>query len=933
MSNRKKHLKNKSQNGSALVIAILVMLLMMGFVILAISRTTSETLISSNDAAEARTYAAAEASLESTTRDFVDVFEKKLVPDSGDIDAIQSKTVPGFEKFKFSQKVEKIKEATPVILTGGNYSGLYALRDSWQIDSATTETTSDVKVLINRRFFSDRIPIYQFGMFFEDDLELNRPPLFTFGGRVHTNGNLFITGDSRYGIYLNSKVTAAGEIINDIWKPGTALVSGIDDRGKVFVNDAAGNQQELKTGEASVKCGGLSVGILTPAILSTCAKNSDWETQKAKFQGNLENEVARLNLPLTKLGIDLIELVRRGKSVGDTQNLNGSVVPVTADTKDSDILTKERFANKPGIRISLSDSQSKLPGCANAAGSVCGVRLDDKLGTASIGYQPLTMSDGYKATALNATRLAMTGRETWIKIETVSFGYNDISPQTTDITQDILSLGVTEAAPVGKDLQISGYQDKTFGGDWTDTRSIVKLQRFSIPGGAIPASGATSYTSNYTLDKAAQNLVVRYSNVIASPILGCALCTPVNSFAAPAPDANAFSNTSQEDAAHLKWANIKNSGFVYAIVPFPIQMFDSREGLPNDDQAKANTNFGTDKVPSSGVMSMVDIDVANLRRFLNGSFDGKFPNNTPYAAAQKKTLRGADVPSANGWVVYFSDRRGDYDFDGAYDMEDIFPNGLLEPNEDLNKNNTLERDYGREAAAYTTAVPRGQAATADHLYYRRGVRLINASTLPGNYDQTTPSNTKGFTFASENGVYVKGNYNATGAGSSKGSIVTPPENYSPQNTATHIPASIVGDAIVILSNNWNDSESFIYPFSSNDRVASDTVVRFAMLAGDAITGDKSEYAPSQFGQLNGGVHNFKRFLEKWTDKRLNYSGSLINLFNSNNNNGFQKCCATVYSPPIRDWTFDTSFLNINRLPPGTPFIYSISFTGFQRIND
>lgn len=923
--------QNNSQKGSALVIAILVMLLLMGFVALAISRTTSEMMMTSNDSSESRTYAATEASLESTTRDFVDVFEKKLSPDSADIGAIQKKKVPGFEKFTFSPKIDKIRDATPVVLAGGNYSGLYALRDSWEIDSTATETGSGVKVQLKRRFFSDRIPIYQFGIFYEDDLELNRPPLFTFGGRVHTNGNFFVTANAGAGIYFNSKVSAAGEIINDIWKPGTALANGADNQGAVFINDASGKRQELKTGEASMNCAKVNQAILTPEILAKCTKNNKWESQKAKFQGNLENDVARLNLPLTKLGVDLVELVRRGKSVGDLQNLNGSTVAVTDATKDSDLIAKERFANKTGIRISLADSQKKLPGCAAADGSNCGVRLDAKLGASSIGYQPLAMTDGYKTTALNATRIAIRNRETWIKIETVSS--SDSAPKTNDITADILSLGITEPAPTGLDLQINGYLDTIINGDWTDTRSIIKMQRFAIPGNNIPST--TAYTSNYTLNGRAQNLVVRYSNVTANPATGCTGCTAVNPYAAPAPNASAFSSQAEEDAAHLKWANIKNSGFVYAIVPFPIQMFDSREGLPNDNQAEANTNFGTGNVPSSGVMSLVDIDVANLRRFLSGAFDGKFPTNTAYYSANGKSLKSTDIPSADGWVVYFSDRRGDYDFDGAYDMEDVFPDGQLQQNEDLNKNGILDRDLDREApASYTTAVARGQAATADHLYYRRGVRLINASVLPGNYDATNPANTRGFTFASENGVYVKGDYNATGAGSLSGTAVTPPENYSPQNSSTHIPASIAGDAVIILSRNWNDAQSFIYPFSSNDRVASDTVVRFAMLAGDAETGDKSTaYLPSQFGQLNGGVHNFKRFLEKWTDKRLNYSGSLINLFNSQNNNGFQKCCAVVYSPPIRDWTFDPSFLNINRLPPGTPFIYSISFTGFQRIND
>jgi len=67
--------------------------------------------------------------------------------------------------------------------------------------------------------------------------------------------------------------------------------------------------------------------------------------------------------------------------------------------------------------------------------------------------------------------------------------------------------------------------------------------------------------------------------------------------------------------------------------------------------------------------------------------------------------------------------------------------------------------------------------------------------------------------------------------------------------------------------------------------------------------------------------------------RLNYAGSLVNLFTSRNNNGFWKCCNAVYNPPIRDWTFDTTFLDPNRLPPGTPYIYSMTFTGFQRVNE
>ena len=127
----------------------------------------------------------------------------------------------------------------------------------------------------------------------------------------------------------------------------------------------------------------------------------------------------------------------------------------------------------------------------------------------------------------------------------------------------------------------------------------------------------------------------------------------------------------------------------------------------------------------------------------------------------------------------------------------------------------------------------------------------------------------GFTVASENGVYVKGNYNATGVAISSGTSVTPPENYFPNDTANHIPASIVADAVVVLSNAWTDGNAFRNPFRSWNRNATNTVVRFGMISGDPITGSPAvTYQPSQFGQLNGGIHNFKRFLERWSGDRL-----------------------------------------------------------------
>ena len=924
-----------NQQGTAIVIALLIMMLLMGFVALAISRTTNETLASSNDAAETRTFEAAQASLEIVTHNFDKKFDGNINPSIADIDSVKLKYPDGFtNEYSFVQTITREKDDTPVVVTGEQFQGLSALRSEWEINSTATNKFNGVEVALKRKFFNDKIPLFQFGAFYEDDLELNRPPLFVFGGRVHSNGNLFITAGGS-GIYLNSRVTAAGEIVNDTWKPGGALGS-YDLQSNVFVKDASGTSQELITGQASVTCinpTGVNVFASNPN-LPYCAKNPNWDSQKTKFQGNLVDNTPTLDLPLAQINLPLIELVKRGKRVGDMANIAGAVTAVTAATADLTIADQERFANKPGIRISMSDSRVKLPGCVGVnLTTKCGVRLDDNL-LGSIGYQPLTMADGYKATPLNATRMGINGREIWIKIETVEFNESTNSVDAKDITEDILSLGVTERAPTGSGFSMSDYSSTT------DDRSVVNLQRFAIPGPSIP-NGGTAYVSNFSVSGGTFNIAVRHT-CTSEPNNKSDFdndCSENNAFSAPFPSSNAASGATKsnedrfdgQDPIHLKYAVI--NGQDYAIAPFPIKMFDPREGIPNDSISDADTAFGSNNIPAAGAMSMIDINVGNLRRFLMGDHDGDMPTGTPYALANGGPLTGSAIPESAGWVLYVSDRRGDADFDGEYDMEDVFPDNVLQFNEDVNLSGFLDTDFTDEAVRYNVSVARGRAATSDHSYYRRGVRLVNGTVLPGIYDVATPENTLGFTVSSENGVYVMGNYNATGVGIVTGNAVTPPENYYPNDTANHIPAAVIADAIVVLSNAWTDGNSFRKPFRRSDRVASDTVARFGLISGDPITGTSSQaYSPSGFGPLNGGIHNFKRFLESWSSRRLNYSGSLINLYNSQTNNSAWKCCNVVYSPPVRDWTFDSTFLDPHRLPPGTPFFQVIHLTGFQRVN-
>ena len=919
-----KKIWSKNEDGSAIVIALLILTLISAFVALAVTRTSNETIAASNDAAESRAFSAAQGSLEVMTRNFDKVFEEKLSPAPTDLLHIESLKPPGFEDgYEFEQHIRQTEAPKTVVMSGQLLQGLNALRDEWQIESTATDKSNGVQVALRRKFYNNRVPIFQFGIFYEDDLEFHPGPRFDFGGRVHSNGNMFMMAGT--GLYFSSRVTAVGQVLTDVARNGRDWSTWGDN---VWIKNGSGTYVKLEHSMGSaLKSPNGGPPVFRNSDMPAVYKSSAWNANKARFQGNLLSEQTPLNLPLKIASsiegrpLDYIELVKRGINVGDLYNDGVGVAPVPANKVDSVTTSKERYFNKKGIRISLSDSKAKLPGCASGTGTAavttpCGVRLDGSSdgsgGNAdadgSKGYRPKPMVGGYQATRLNGGRLS---GPTWIKIELVGMNSTTNAIETKDVTEDILSLGVTQPPP----FNISGY-------GLTDSRSIVKLQRFAIPGVQVTATD-TTYMSYPNLGGTNYNVVVVGDR-------------PTNNGIPTTSTWTARDNAISDHTAHYKVipGPASGSGIEQRIVPFPIEMFDTREGLYNDG-ITVSTVYPGGAVPWAGVMSMVDIDVANLKNFLDGNYNLSMPQTgTAFTTANSRALQSTDVPEANGWVLYVSDRRGDGDFDGEYDMEDIYANdGILQPGEDINNNGRLDTNYS-EAVRYTGSTNYASpalAAVMDHAYYRRGVRLINGGRLPGNYDAANSLNTRGFTVASENGVYVLGNYNATGIASV--GTPTPATDYQPQNTPAHVPASVVGDAVTILSNSWNDAKSFRYPFDSAQRVATETHVRFALLSGDSRS--SIEGTPNQGGgdpRMCGGVHNFKRFLERWNGVRLNYVGSIINLFNAHNNNGSYKNSGKVYEPPNRNWVFDTSFLDPTRLPPGTPFFQAIQLTGFQRVN-
>ena len=138
---------------------------------------------------------------------------------------------------------------------------------------------------------------------------------------------------------------------------------------------------------------------------------------------------------------------------------------------------------------------------------------------------------------------------------------------------------------------------------------------------------------------------------------------------------------------------------------------------------------------------------------------------------------------------------------------------------------------------------------------RHALKLVNGSQ--GNFRYTDANgNPIGLTIASEQPVYVQGNYNA--------------DNNDATNWGgyTHLSSAVVADAVTLLSNAFDDRYSYEYPVSGpggTPRTAAETYFRVAIAAGK----NKPFFVPGNWGSGNGdtgtdgGVHNFIRYLEDW----------------------------------------------------------------------
>ena len=845
--------------GFVLIAALILLFLLSGIAVGLLMLTTSETRISGNDKESNRAYYAAESGMEKLTSDLAALYQTKQSPTTADFNALAAvpPTTAMVGPATYTESITRPLDAggNPIstwrVISSGSNQGLTALIVPLTLQvNAVRPSTADANM--TRNVEVALIPVFQFGVFSDSDLSYFNGPPFQFAGRVHTNSNFFPTPGGI--LTFGDKVTVAGEIIRD------RLANGFDSSGSysnnVYIPNASGGCNAYIGGGA---LGSNCIFFDKPqaswigGIPAAGGNNAPNWTPYYSYVGNGRlSGVKKLVLPFVAGGGDQIEIVRK---------------PLQSESATS-ALGSSRLYNKANIRILLADQIQFL---------------HPERSLATLDAQDVNL--GTLATA--GTQIAVTGAPgpTALAFANPTWDANWQAPTSVGVATTNFPL-------------ITGYlrvEFKNAAGNWIGVTNEWLGLGFARDTGAAPTVPGT--------DLVHPNALMRLQEVADRTCAAPSTCLPQKLIGI---------NDLGNDRSAAGIAQGKDF--------YPINFYDPREGERRD------TVVGAAACKVNGIMNAIEIDAGNLQMWLAGTIGA--------------TGNQVENTAQNGYLLYFSDRRGMLQdpnslptpniLTGEYGFEDVVniptdavgtPNGgLPEQGEDLDQNGLLDAwgaanvgDGFRQATVgnpYAQIDCMAQGRMNKVTGARHVLRLTDSGLGKLPFKVNADGTIGGFTVASENPVYVWGDYNANTA---DGAFVD----------AGHVPAAVIADSVTLLSRNWDDERGMNNATSVGGRPPTETYYRLAIAAGKSLTFSNPTGAISKDWGTDGGLHNFLRYIENWGGIPLHYNGSLVSLYYSQYATGTFKCCKTVYGAPNRKYAFDTLFLNPSNLPPGTPMFQDI----------
>ncbi|HXM61021.1 MAG TPA: PilX N-terminal domain-containing pilus assembly protein [Terriglobales bacterium] len=880
--------------GFTLIATLMLLLIMSGIAIGLLMMVNTEGKVGGQDIQNNLAFHAAEGGIEHMTSDLANMFQNIESPTPSEIEALSADAPPSTGVMSYP--VYTLTPATTTNALGqqvlatnfgqissGTFQGLYAqiLPVTLQVTASTFagaagQGTVGDEVNMSRTVEVALIPVFQFGVFSESDLSFFAGVNLDFNGRTHTNGDLYLLAGSGATTTFEDKITAWGNVIRTQLADGNLATAAPAHLGTIDILTTSQGCTPPATGCRSMaQTEGSVVGG------ATSAQNPTWnptisigDYNSWIIDGNYGNPggtgASQLSLPFINNALGAagqaqpFEIIRRPPP---------GEVATTA-------LGASRLYNEAEIRVMLSDNPAELSALgaadpnnirlANFNDASNGVNYQFGVPATPVAGLPVLATGGKYNTYFATASTGVPNPASWTSSITglpADELFSPIAPPAGDVTlfdanAPIVTQGkdglnnvpptitvptcstatgvcagnvypyYTPLAYPAPTLQMSTWNllDGYLRVEYRDANGAYhpvtqEWLQLGFARGTTPPTAPGTNPVNPNAILILQELADRNGDGTADPTGAAAFCTgkkaPYTCTSGKPPEVTKDPATPGDLFARYGDSTAPGGASPTQFNWYPVNLYDAREGEVRDVQDPVATSCAP-----AGVMNAVEIDVGNLSQWLAGKIGA--------------SGLLVDPVFQNGYVLYFSDRRGmlpnpngtQVDAVGTKSgdsgLEDSIntpnqtgkPNGALEPipvpppgapprqsPEDVNNNGKLD-NWGAgnlglglgyvpattySAANSVNSLIRNAAGAPDP--YLTAGRIASCSVgqkgwisgarhvlklvdgALGYVPVRSDNGQGGFTVAAENPVYILGNYNSNCTGAGGTSCTAGDPNY------------------------------------------------------------------------------------------------------------------------------------------------------------
>jgi hypothetical protein len=819
---------------------------------------------------------------------------------------------------KTNYDTSSVPAPIPTVIAAGTYAGLNAQEYKYTVNataakpSANTgsqvEQSGDNKTVLQMDFKSRTIPLFQFGAFYERDLELNPSPLMTFNGRLHSNQNVYLTAGNGNTLTLNGIITA----VTSINAGNPTLPNGYQASGTVQIQKDEANATSLVSLSATSTPNPNPTTTAVPVISKTSTQ-TEVDTVTATYNGKLR---AKNVTTLTPPPVSFLTKVDASKtnSVGEYYG--------KAD------LRLEMFPDRavPFTLQVIKGGTTANTSCTTNGFSISNVSVERS------GYNTANCSNLSEGQLRSLMQPVLVRPKSTIEY-------------TTFCTKPV---GEVRTSPqVGTAVNIT-IKDSTATPDLAVKERILDALALTLAAQTAPVTYSALSTP---LSTTAQT---QFGGLLAN-IPGLAP-GDLNTLVSAAPrNIAALNSTTTKD----------NTTTGSCFRPAPIQALFTPGDFSTAAALTANTPTNFNDRRENRYIRMLQTNMESLTLwnrdglFTTGVFDGDLTTADDNSTAPQLTALSANLAVDNttkSWTNKTNSSGDNLLFTKADPVTTaLVYNPTTKSYEDSTLATNLFRTMGLAASDRT-----------------EGGLVLYATINKTTYPYLTVSTTQaGDTRQSPYGFAFNDGANLP----APLTIATDQPVYSQGdwNTLDQQPASFLADTIAILSNSClaTTDTGTMSPWASTNvgtTVVTSRATTLGIVLGTA-TGTTT-LPPSLSGQLNcgsiagiptmatpttvnaaflsktdasitapeyysGGLNNYMRILETWTNQEMKYKGSFVSLGAPLEVSGRYRACGTPLTnnygcPPNRNWAYDTSFNSYTGLPPLPPKVIELQQDSFRR---